>query len=365
VAVSILMTLAFLFLKENILWSFGATENNIEYAREYFNYLLVGLPFYMFGNAINSIIRADGSPKFAMLSTVAGCIINLIFDPIAIFVFHWGMMGAAVATVAGQVVTALLGVYYLTHAKSFQLKKASFAPNGQVIRSVLPLGISSFLTQVSIVIIMGVMNNTLVYYGALSRFGADIPMTVVGIVMKVFQLVVAFAVGIAAGAQPIIGYNYGAGDLRRVKEVLRIMMIAEVCVGLVSLALFQFLPLQIIGIFGSGDALYQEFAVLAFRIYLGGIVLCCVQKSSSIFLQALGKPVLSMVLSLLRDFVLIVPLTMLLPMQFGVTGALFSAPISDVLAFVVTVIIMRHTTKNTLGSREAEEDALPFSAAKC
>jgi Na+-driven multidrug efflux pump len=190
-------------------------------------------------------------------------------------------------------------------------------------------------------------------------------MTVVGIVMKVFQLVVAFAVGIAAGAQPIIGYNYGAGDLRRVKEVLRIMMIAEVCVGLVSLALFQFLPLQIIGIFGSGDALYQEFAVLAFRIYLGGIVLCCVQKSSSIFLQALGKPVLSMVLSLLRDFVLIVPLTMLLPMQFGVTGALFSAPISDVLAFVVTVIIMRHTVKNTLGSREAEEDALPFSAAKC
>jgi putative MATE family efflux protein len=346
--ISLIMTVLFWVLKEKILWAFGATENNIAYAQEYFRFLIVGIPFYTVGTAISSIVRADGNPKFAMLSTLAGCIVNIILDPIAIFVLHWGMMGAAVATVAGQIVTALLGGWYLAHAKSFRLSRKSFRFRASILGSVLPMGISSFLTQLSIVIIMAVMNNTMVHYGALSKFGPDIPMTVVGIVMKVFQLVVAFVVGIAAGSQPIIGYNYGSGNMARVRAVLSRMLAAECVVGLVSLILFQVFPLQIISIFGSGDELYQEFAVLAFRIYLGGILLCCVQKSASIFLQSLGKPVMAMILSLLRDFVLIVPLTLLLPVRFGVVGALYAAPVSDVLAFVVTVLIMRHTMRHTL-----------------
>jgi Na+-driven multidrug efflux pump len=345
VVVSIILMILFALCKEQILWGFGGTENNIEYAREYFNYLIIGIPFYMFGNAINCIIRADGSPQFAMISTLIGCIINLICDPIAIFVLGWGMMGAAVATVAGQVVTAILGVYYLFHTKSFQLKKESFVPSGKVIAGVLPLGGSSFLTQISIVIIMAVMNNALVKYGAMSRFGADIPLTVVGIVMKVFQIVIAFVVGIAAGSQPIVGYNYGAGKLDRVKEIFRKMMIAEVVVGIISMICFELFPLQIISIFGSGDALYQEFAALSFRIYLGGIVLSCIQKSSSIFLQSLGKPVLSTFLSLLRDFILLVPLILIFAAKFGVVGALYSAPVADVISFIVTVLIMRSTIK--------------------
>jgi putative MATE family efflux protein len=346
--ISLVMTALFWVFRDQILWAFGATENNIAYAQEYFRFLIVGIPFYTVGTGISSIVRADGDPKFAMLSTLAGCIVNVILDPIAIFVLHWGMMGAAVATVAGQIVTALLGIWYLAHAKSFHLTRKSFRLRASVLGSVLPLGISSFLTQLSIVIIMAVMNNTMVHYGALSKFGPDIPMTVVGIVMKVFQLVVAFVVGIAAGSQPIIGYNYGAGNMARVRAVLTRMLVAECVVGLVAMFLFQVFPTQIISIFGSGDALYQEFAVLAFRIYLGGILLCCIQKSASIFLQSLGKPVMSMVLSLLRDFVLIVPLTLLLPVRFGVVGALYAAPISDILAFVVTVLIMRHTIRHTL-----------------
>jgi Na+-driven multidrug efflux pump len=348
VVIGIILTILFIVFQENILWSFGATENNIEYAREYFKYLVIGIPFYMFGNMINSVIRADGSPKFAMISTLIGCIINLIFDPLAIFVFGWGMMGAAVATITGQIVTAILGVYYLFHTKSFRLKASSFVPNVSIIKGVLPLGISSFLTQLSIVIIMAVMNNTLVAYGAQSKYGADIPLTVVGIVMKVFQIVVSVVVGIAAGSQPIVGYNYGAGKKDRVRELFKKMMIAEIIVGLISMVCFECFPLQIISIFGSGDELYYEFAVLTFRIYLGGIVLCCIQKASSIFLQSLGQPVLSTVLSLLRDFVLLVPLVLLLPMKFGVTGTLFSAPIADVISFIITVIIMRHTVKKLL-----------------
>jgi putative MATE family efflux protein len=346
VIASLVLTVLFAVLKEQILWGFGATENNIEYAREYFRYLIFGIPFYMFGNMINSVIRADGSPKFAMISTIIGCIINLIFDPIAIFVLHWGMMGAAVATVAGQVVTAILGIGYLFHTKTFRLEKSSFVPSGTILKHVLPLGGSSFLTQVSIVVIMAVMNNTLVRYGAQSHYGADIPLTVVGIVMKVFQIVVSIVVGIAVGAQPIVGYNYGAGNLSRVKEIFKKMMYAEICVGIVAMICFECFPRQIISIFGSGDELYYEFAALTFRIYLGTILFCCIQKSSSIFLQALGKPVLSTILSLLRDFVLSVPLVLLLPIRFGIMGPLFSAPIADIVSFVVTVIIMSHTMKH-------------------
>jgi Na+-driven multidrug efflux pump len=220
------------------------------------------------------------------------------------------------------------------------------------------LGISSLLTQVSIVVIMAVMNNCLVAYGAQSVYGADIPLTVVGIVMKVFQLVIAFVVGIAAGCQPIVGYNFGAGKIDRVRTLFRKMVIAEVIVGLVSLIIFQCFPLQIISIFGSGDALYEEFAALAFRIYLAGIILCCIQKSCSIFLQALGKPVLSMALSLLRDFVLIVPLALLLSKEMGVVGALWSAPLADIGAFVVTVLIMAHTLRHALGKAK-EPKAVP------
>lgn len=336
----ILLTLVFALFRDSILTGFGATVNNIEYAREYFSCLILGIPFFMFANSMNSIIRADGSPQFAMGSTLVGCIINVVLDPVAIFILGWGMKGAALATIAGQIVSALLAVYYLTGTKSFRLKPTSFLPSAGILKHILPLGISSFLTQISIVVIMAVMNNVLVLYGAQSKYGSDIPLTVVGIVMKVFQIVISIVVGIAAGAQPIVGYNYGAGLWHRVKCIFRTMMIAEFCVGLVSVVCFEAFPIQIISLFGSEDGLYNEFAVLAFRIFLSGIVLCCLQKACSIFLQSIGRPALSMVLSLLRDFILSVPLTLLLPKLLGVTGALYSGPIADVAAFGAAVLIM-------------------------
>ena len=339
-ASGIVLTLLYAFFRDSILWGFGATENNIGYAREYFLYLIPGIPFFMFANAMNSVIRADGSPQFAMFSTLIGCALNVVLDPVAIFVLGWGMKGAALATITGQIVSALLAVYYLFRPKSFRLKRVSFKPDAEILKHVLPLGISSFLTQVSIVVIMAVMNNVLVIYGAGSKYGADIPMTVVGIVMKVFQIVISVVVGIAAGAQPIVGYNYGAGLWRRVKLIFRTMMAAEFSVGLVSLICFEVFPVQIISVFGSEDGLYNEFAVLAFRVFLGGIVLCCIQKSCSIFLQSMGKPALSMLLSLLRDFVLSVPLTLVLPRFFGVTGALYSGPAADVISFGAAVLFM-------------------------
>lgn len=345
VAVSIAFTILLAFGRDTFLNTFGATENNYQYAVDYYEIIVIGIPFYMIANGLNSMIRADGNPKFAMLSTLFGAIINVILDPIAIFVLGWGMKGAALATIIGQIVSAFLAILYMTKAISFKLEKTSFVPKKIILTKTLPLGISSFLTQLSIVVIMAVMNNSLVVHGAQSKYGADIPLTVVGIVMKVFQIVIAFVVGIAAGSQPIVGYNYGAGHFKRVREIFRKIILIECMIGFIAMFLFEIFPMQIIGIFGSESELYNEYAVLAFRIYLATILLCCVQKATSIFLQSLGKPMMSMALSLLRDFVLIVPLVLILANVNGVIGLLYSAPIADIISMIVVIIMVRKVMK--------------------
>ncbi len=356
VVMSIVFVALFYLGREGILSVFGATENNIEYARGYFNIIVIGIPFYIFTNGINAIIRADGSPQYAMIATLTGCVLNVILDPIALFVFGWGVEGAALATIIGQIVSAILGLVYLFRTKSFKLSKRSFRLSGGIVKHILPLGISSLLTQLSIVVIMGVMNSTLVKYGAMSKYGADIPMTVVGIVMKVFQIVIAFVVGIAAGCQPIIGYNYGAGKTERVKKIFWYMMGAEVVIGLISTFFIELFPMQIIGIFGSESDLYNEFAVYSFRIYLSMLLLCCIQKATSIFLQALGKPVMSMSLSLLRDFVLSSVFILVLPnvLGLGVMGPLLSAPIADIISFIAAAIMVRIVFKQMDGAKKTE-----------
>ena len=337
-AVSVIYTALLIFCRNALLGAFGATENNIAYAIEYYNVILIGMPFYIFANGMNSVVRADGSPAFAMVSMIVGAVINLILDPIAIFVLHMGMTGAALATIIGQISTAVLAAYYLAHAKTFKLSLKCFKLRKKECSKLLPLGVSSFLTQAAIVVIMGVMNTTMVNYGARSRFGADIPLTVIGIVMKLFQIVISVCIGLAVGCQPIVGFNYAAHNYDRVKSVYFKLLRAELIVGAVATIAFEVFPMQLIGIFGSESALYNEFAVLAFRIYLGATLLTCVQKSTSIFLQALGKPVMAMVLSLLRDIILVIPMIILLPMRFGVVGAIYSGPIADVLSMVAVVI---------------------------
>ena len=341
----IVLMILFFILKEPILKTFGATENNIGYAREYFDYITIGLPFYMFGITVNGIIRADGNPRYSMLCVLVGCIINIILDPIAIFVLGWGMKGAAIATIIGQIATAIMAGAYLVRMKSLHLKKSSFKLSFSMIAKFLPLGISSLLTQLSVVVVMAVMNTTLVRYGALSKYGADIPLTVLGIVFKIYSIVLAFVIGIAVGCQPLFGFNYGAGKFDRVKKIYATMIKAECVVGLIAFFIFQIFPLQITRIFGSEEGLYNEFAVLAFRIFLSTIVLSAIQKATSIFFQSLGKPVKAFGLSLIRDFVVNIPMILLLPRFFGVTGALLSAPIADIVAFALVVILVVMTFK--------------------
>ena len=352
VAGSLVLTAIYLVFADGIIAMFGGTvnEETFHHAQEYFFYITLGIPFYMFGQAMNPVIRADGNPKFAMISTLAGAVINIILDPVFIFVFKWGMMGAAVATVIGQVATALLAVWYLLHMKVIRPAKTDYALSGSVCGRMLTLGITSFLSQISLVAAMAAINNMLRKYGALDAvFGqaqyAQIPMAVVGIVMKFFQIVISIVVGMAAGCIPIVGYNMGAGKTLRVRDLFTRLLVAEALVGAVALVLAEGFPRQLIAIFGAANesSYYTAFAVKAFRTYLCMMILACVNKACFIFLQAVGKALASTLLSMFREVVFGVGFALLLPVFFGLDGVLYSMPVSDILTFVISAIIIMKT----------------------
>lgn len=352
---SLILTAVYLIFQDQILTAFGGrvNEETFRQSKEYFLYITIGVPFYMFGQAMNPIIRSDGSPKFAMISTLAGAVINIILDPVFIFAFKWGMMGAAVATVIGQVATAVLAVWYLFRLKAVRLQKNSFKIKWEIVGKFIPLGVCSFLSQISLVAAMAAINNMIRKYGALDPiFGqteyAQIPMAVVGIVMKFFQIVISVVVGMAAGCIPIVGYNMGAGRKDRAKTLFTYLLMAEACVGLVSLFIAEALPGGLIAIFGAVNesVYYTEFALKAFRIYLCMIVLACVNKATFIYLQALGKALASTLLSMVREIVFGVGFAILLPVFFGLDGVLYSMPVSDVLTFVLSVIVVVYTYRS-------------------
>ena len=354
VIASIVLTAIYLIFAEPILTAFGGKVNAETFAlsKEYFFWIALGIPFYMFGQAMNPIIRADGNPKFAMISTLVGAAINIILDPIFIFGFKWGMMGAAIATVIGQIATAILAVWYLFRAKIIKPAKVDFNLQGKIVGKTLSLGLCSFLAQISLVAAMAAINNMIRKYGAMDAiFGqeqfAQIPMAVVGIVMKFFQIVISIVIGMAAGCIPIVGFNMGAKMHDRVKKLFSKLLIAEAIVGAVALVIVEFFPNALIQIFGAANEsiYYTDFAVKAFRIYLCMMIFACVNKATFIFLQAMGKAVESTMLSMVREIVFGVGFALILPLFFGLDGVLYSMPVSDILTAVISAILIVRTYK--------------------
>lgn len=338
--VSILLAVIFLVWIDPILTLFGATDVLRPFALEYGFIIGAGLPFMMISAAINSMIRADGSPKYAMLSMVIGAIINVILDPVFIFVFQMGVKGAAIATIIGQVASFVVSVLYMPHFKSVQLNKSNFAPCAKVSVNIVIFGLSSFITQFAITIVMALTNNLLAKYGAQSVYGAEIPLTATGIVMKVNQIMIAILLGIATGTQPIIGYNYGAKSYHRVKKALEISLIASEIVSVAAFLIFQFTPMSVVSLFGSEEGLYNEFAVKAFRIFLMLCPLTGFQTIAAVYLQAVGKPVKSAILSLARQIIFFVPTALILPIFLGVEGVLWTGPVADGLAFLLSLAFL-------------------------
>ena len=322
IGASLLLSAIYLLASDTIIAMFGGTVNpeTFRHSKEYFFYITLGIPFYMFGQAMNPVIRADGSPRFAMISTLAGAVLNTI--------------------------------WYLTHMRLVKSAKGDFRLDGHTVKRSLILGLTSFLSQISLVAAMAAINNMIRKYSALDPvFGqeqyAQIPMAVVGIVMKFFQIVISIVVGMAAGCIPVVGFNMGAGKKDRVRELFTKLLTAEALVGAIALVIVEVFPKALIGIFGAANesVYYTRFALRAFRIYLCMMICACINKACFIFLQAMGKAVSSTVLSMIREIVFGVGFALLLPLFWGLDGVLYSMPLSDILTFVIAVVLIKGTFK--------------------
>ena len=338
----LLMVVVIYPMKTPMLTLFGATENTLAYAIEYLDIVLAMIPIYILCNMMNSIIRADGSPTWAMISMLLGAVTNIILDPIFIFGLGMGMTGAAVATVIGQGVTFVTTLVYFFRTKTFVLVARSFIPRLRAVGTIVGLGISTFITQVAIVIVAILCNVQFAKYGGMSEYGADIPIAIIGIQSKVFTVVLNLVVGIALGCQPIISYNMGAKKYDRVRELYKKIMFLTITTGLVFTVLFEAVPDFIIGLFGVPSNIpnpeeYWKFGEKTMRIFLSLVCISCVIKMNSIFFQAVGKPGYAVVSSTVRDVVCFVPLMLILPsISPSVELLLYAAPISDVIAMGIT-----------------------------
>lgn len=344
--ISVVLAVVCLIWARPLMVMFGASAQTVNMAVEYFRIVVAFFPFYLLLNVMNSMIRADGSPTYAMIAMLTGAVINIALDPIFIFLLKWGIAGAAWATVIGQIMSFLVCTVYFFKPKTFRLGKRSFLPDGEVLRQVVALGGSTFITQLSIVVLSLVSNIILAKFGALSKYGPDIPISVFSIQTKVYTVVCNIVVGIVLGGQPIFGYNYGAGNMDRVRQAYRLVLRATLIVGITAVLIFQLCPLLVINIFGAGDALYQEFAIKTFRIYLSLTMVTCMVKMSAVFFQSIGKSVHAIAASLVRDILCFTPLALILPTLLersepgsGINGILYAAPISDVVALVAILAL--------------------------
>lgn len=341
--------IAYIFLPQ-LVYLFGCTESVYKYAVDYGRIIVIGAPFMLIYSSFSSIIRADGSPKYSMIMLVIGAIINIILDPIFIFGFDMGVKGGALATIIGQIVSFVIAIIYLFKIKSVKLTKNDFKLDKDVFR-ILALGISSFITQATILVLFIFMNNILTKLGANTKFGADIPLSVYGVISKINSLYISTVLGISIGSQPIIGFNYGAGNKFRVKETIRKVLIINFIIGIIFNLLFVLFPKQITGIFiSSNDVsynLFMEFAVLMCHSFLLVISLNALEMTTSIVIQSLGNVVKSTAVTFIRQIILLIPISLILAFVFnkGIYGVLYAGCIADVLCFIITIFIIKSEYK--------------------
>lgn len=341
----ILFLIAELFLTP-LLTGFGAPENVLPYAQTYVRITAIGFPFLILTTGGCHLIRADGSPNMAMLCNLIGAVINTVLDAIFVMVFHWGMAGAALATIIGQIISAIIVIRYLLHFKTVSLTKEHFRPQIEYISKTAQIGMASFFNQVAMMVVQIIMNNSLTHYGAASVYGDAIPLACAGIVIKVNQIFFSIVIGLSQGSQPVESFNYGAKNYDRVRKAFSLAATSGVIISIVSFVLFQIFPRQILGLFGTGEPEYFEFGVRFFRIFLFYIWLDALQPITSTFFTSIGKPAKGIFLSLTRQIIFFIPLLLILPHFMGIEGCIYCGPIADFLAAVVTIIMAFLEFKN-------------------
>ncbi|MDL2237626.1 MATE family efflux transporter [Christensenellaceae bacterium OttesenSCG-928-K19] len=320
----------------------GATENIMDYSRQYVSIILIGQPFVILTTGLSNVIRADGSPKYSMSCMLIGAILNTILDPIFIFVFKWGVTGAALATLISQIVSFVVAIMYfaMKRTKNVHFERRMLKPRFDLLKTTTALGLSSFVTQISVSIVNIVLNNSLRHYGALSVYGSDIPLSAMGIVTKVGGIMVSILVGISIGAQPILGYNYGAKHFSRVKKTYQLAATSATIVAIAVWLVFIFFPEGIIRSFGDNAPEFVEFGALCFRSYQGAMFVAGFQIISSNYFQATGRPVKATFLSMTRQIIFLIPLIFIFGALFGLTGVLYSNFVADLSAVILSIFFI-------------------------
>lgn len=328
-----------------LLHLFGVTKEILSYAQDYTGITAIGIPFLILTTGGNHLIRADRSPTYSMTCMLTGAILNTILDPLFIFVCHWGIKGAAAATVIGQVVSGLMVIYYFSKKRKMDLKRSMFVPKAGDLKMIVSLGMASCINQIAMAIVQITMNNTLRYYGAQSMYGSEIPLACVGVISKVNMVFMAIAIGIAQGCQPIWGFNYGAHNYDRVREAYKKAFAICIVLGVVFFGCFQLFPRQIVSIFGSGSEAYFHFAERYFRIFMFVTFLNGIQPMSSAFFTSIGKSKLGIVVSMTRQIIFLLPLILIFPLFMGIDGVMYAGPIADGAAALVAIIFAEREMK--------------------
>lgn len=328
-----------------LLHLFGVTKEILSYAQDYTGITAIGIPFLILTTGGNHLIRADRSPTYSMTCMLTGAILNTILDPLFIFVCHWGIKGAAAATVIGQVVFGLMVIYYFSKKRKMDLKRSMFVPKAGYLKMIVSLGMASCINQIAMAIVQITMNNTLRYYGAQSMYGSEIPLACVGVISKVNMVFMAIAIGIAQGCQPIWGFNYGAHNYDRVREAYKKAFAICIVLGVVFFGCFQLFPRQIVSIFGSGSEAYFHFAERYFRIFMFVTFLNGIQPMSSAFFTSIGKSKLGIVVSMTRQIIFLLPLILIFPLFMGIDGVMYAGPIADGAAALVAIIFAEREMK--------------------
>ena len=336
--------LSLIFLRP-LLTAFGGRGQTLEYAVEYTRIVALGIPFAMLGTGASQLIRADGSPRYAMVATLSGAVLNCILDPIFIFGFNMGMSGAAIATIIGQIVSGILILAYFTRFKTFKLKMKYFRLKRVSIAQIFRLGLAAGINQLTVTIVQIVMNNTLGHYGELSQYGRDIPLACVGVISKVSSIFASINFGLSQSVQPIIGFNYGAGNYSRVKDTFKKALTIVTCVSVAAFLCFQIFPRQIISIFGNGNEMYYEFALRYFHIFLFCIFIVGAQILCTQFFPSIGKGGVGTFVSLSRQVIFLLPLVIVFPLIWGIDGVLWAGPIADGASGIMSLLLVRREMK--------------------
>ena len=353
----IIMVVGLVFL-EPILYLFGATAKNFAYSQDYASIILLGTVFNLLGIGLSNMARTDGSPNIAMLSMIAGAVLNTILYPIYIFVFHWGVKGAAIATITSQIIGAVILVYYFLKKSTMRLHISQMKIKKTIFVSILSLGFSSCITQTAATIMQVVMNNSLVYYGDLTSTTGDVALSAMGIVLKISMIITSICIGIGIGAQPILGFNKGARQPKRIKETYKKASSIAVLTSIIGWGVCIAIPGVILSLFGSSDPVFSTFAQRAMRIYMLGIFTAGFQITATSYFQATGQPLKASVLSMMRQLILLIPLILILPLFFGLDGILFAGPIADISSGIVVFVFISKEMKklNAQIALETEEE---------